>query len=95
MIDGKITEFVDQLYYGQELVFLYKGKKFFVQGWWNDDRTMATMVLEEVSEEPLTGYLWEHQSDKMSKCAEAFLLSPIWDGKDFQQIEGEVTWGDW
>ena len=45
MIDGKITEFIDQLCYGQELVFVYKGKKYFVQGWWNDDRTLATMVL--------------------------------------------------
>ena len=43
MIDGKITEFVDQLYYGQELVFLYKGKKLYTT------RGMPLLMLKEVT----------------------------------------------
>lgn len=95
MTGGTITEFVDQLYYGQEVVFIYKGNKYFIQGWWSEARDSATMVLEEVLDGPFKGYLWEYHSDKMSVCAEAFLKAPIWEGKDFLQIESDVIWSDW
>lgn len=95
MIDGNITEFIDQLYYGQEIVFIYKGKKYFIQGWWSEDKSETTMVLTEVNEKPFEGYIWEYHSDKMSDCAEAFLNAPIWDEKNFIQIQEDVTWGDW
>lgn len=95
MINGNITEFIDQLYYGQELVFSYNNKKYFIQGWWSDDKTEATMVLTDESAEEFSGYLWEFHDTKMSVCAEAFLAAPIWDTKDFLQIEKDVTWTDW
>lgn len=95
MIDGNITEFIDQLYYGQELVFLYKNKKYFIQGWWSEDKTEATMVLTDESADDFVGYLWESHDVKMSVCAEAFLVAPIWDEKSFLQIEKDVTWSDW
>ncbi len=95
MIDGNITEFIDQLYYGQEIVFLYKEKKYFIQGWYDQDKKTATMVLEDVNEQQFNGYLWECHADKMDQCANAFLSAPIWDGKDFLQIESDVTWSDW
>ena len=74
MIDGDITRFIDQLYYGQEIVFLYKGKKYFIQGWYDQDKKTATMVLEDVNEQQFTGYLWECHADKMDQCANAFLF---------------------
>ena len=95
MIDGNITEFINQLYYGQESVFIFRGKKFFVQGWWSDDKSETTMVLTAVNEKPFEGYLWEYHADKMASCAEAFLNAPLWDGKDFMQIQEEIIWGDW
>jgi hypothetical protein len=95
MINGKVSDFVDQLYYGQELVFLYGGKKYFIQGWWSEDRTIATLVLEEMNTQPFTGYLWEYQAEEMSKCADAFLSVSLWNGKTFLQIENDVTWIDW
>ena len=94
MINGKVSDFVDQLYYGQELVFLYQGKKYFIQGWWSDDRTIATLVLEEMNNQPFIGYLWEYHADEMNKCVNAFLAVPLWDGKTFLQIENDVTWAD-
>ncbi len=95
MINGKLTEFIEQLYCGQELVFMYHNRKFFVQGWTELDNKTSTMVIEEIKECPFNGYFWEHESSKMSECAEAFLNSPIWEGKNFLQIENEVTWTDW
>ena len=95
MIDGNITEFIDQLYYGQEIVFSYKGRKYFIQGWWNDDKSETTMVLDDVTEEHEGDYIWEYHASKMSECAKAFLAAPIWDGRDFLQIEKDVLWTDW
>jgi len=94
MIDGKLTDFIDSLYYGQEMVFMYQDVKYFIQGWWNDDTTIATLVLDIVNTEPFSGYLWEHHDKSMIKCAESFLAAPIWEGKDFIQIEADVTWVD-
>ena len=90
-----VTEFIDQLYYGQEIVFIYQGRKYFIQGWWSDDRTEATMVLTEENDMPFTGYLWEYHSEKMSECAEAFLSAKIWEGNSFLQIQNDVIWSDW
>lgn len=95
MKNGKISEFIDQLYYGQELVFLYNEKKYFIQGWWSEDKNTTTLVLEDVSDGASEGYLWKYSADSMRKCAEAFLSAPIWNGKDFLQIEANVTWSDW
>ena len=95
MINGNITDFIDQLNYGQEIVFLYKDRKYFIQGWWNDDKTETTLVLTEENDEPFTKYLWECHAIKMSDCADAFLNAEIWDRKCFLQIQDEVTWTDW
>lgn len=95
MINGNITEFIDQLYYGQEIVFVYNEYRYFIQGWWSDNKKEASMVLTDMESDPSSGYLWEYHSDSMKECAEAFLISPIWDGKDFLQIQESVIWSDW
>ncbi|MBQ3822427.1 MAG: hypothetical protein II807_05205, partial [Thermoguttaceae bacterium] len=79
MKNGDIKEFLDLLYLGQELVFVFHGQKFFIQGWWKDDK--ARMVLDNVSIEPFSGYVWEYDSKTMKECADAFLAAPIWEGK--------------
>ena len=95
MIDGNITEFIDQLYYGQEIVFFYQNRKYFIQGWWNDDKSEATMVLDDVTEPHMGNYVWECHKQNMIECAEAFLYAPIWNGQDFLQIEKHIIWTDW
>lgn len=45
MIDGDLNEFVDQIHYGQEIVLIYEGKKYFIEGWWNNEISETTMVL--------------------------------------------------
>ena len=93
MKNGDIKEFLDLLYLGQELLFIFRGQKFFIQGWWKDDK--ARMVLDNVSIEPFSGYVWEYDSKTMKECADAFLAAPIWDGKEFLQVESEVEWTEW
>lgn len=92
MIHGTLTDFIDQLYYGQELWFLYKGEKYFLQGWTEDENN--TMVLSLVDGKPFTGYIWEDCETSMIACGEHFLKAPIWSGRTFLEIENDVEWVD-
>ncbi len=94
MIDGNLTEFIDQLYYGYEIVYLYQNKRYFIQGWWNEEGK-AIMVLDDVTELKKKNYLWKHSADNMRECAESFLTAPIWEGKNFLEIQEDVIWSDW
>ena len=93
MKNGDISEFIDQLYYGGELVFEYESKKHFLQGWTKCNT--CKMVLDIVSGAPFHSYLWEYEAETMKECAEAFLAAPLWNGKDFQQVQEDVIWSDW
>ena len=44
MIDGRLSEFLDLLYMGEELVFEYHNVKYFLQGWSSEGQ--ARMVLD-------------------------------------------------
>lgn len=92
MINGDYKEFIDKLYYGEELLFEYKGVEFFIQGWIEDNK--ARMVLDKYSNNPFNGYYWECTSDTVRKCADVFLNTELWDGKTFQDIQNEVIWKD-
>lgn len=90
MINGEITEFVDKLYYGEELLFEYDGKEYFLQGWKNPSD--ATMVLDIQDDKPFEDYLWKSIRPSIRECAEEFLNSKLWGGKTFMEIQREVTW---
>lgn len=93
MKNGCITEFIDKLYYGEELVFTHKGVKYFLQGWTAEEA--ATMVLDIAETSLFSGYIWKHEAPTIRACAEEFLKAQIWDGRDFLQIESDVEWADW
>ena len=90
MINGNITEFLDKVYYGEELFFEYQGIDYFLQGWNKDGE--AVMVLDILNQAPFKEYMWECSKASMKECAEEFLNFHIWDGKNFMQIQRDVTW---
>ena len=90
MINGDYKEFLDKLYYGEELLFEFDGVNYFVQGWTEDNE--AKMVLDVYSDNIFNSYLWECKKDTMRECANEFLNAELWDGKCFQTIQNEVTW---
>lgn len=93
MKNGDVNDFLNQLYYGGELVFEYAGIRYFIQGWTTSDRNF--MALDYVSNEKFKKYIWTHEAATMKECADAFLSAPIWNGNNFSQIQEEVTWSDW
>lgn len=92
MKNGNLTEFMDKLYYGEELEFEYQGKQYFLQGWSENSR--CRMTLDAIDHQPFEKYIWEYDHESMRNCAEAFIQAPIWEGKSFFQIESDVTWID-
>ena len=53
------------------------------------------MVLTVIDDSDFNDYLWECHQDHMSKCADSFLSEPLWNGKNFNQIQEDVLWTDW
>ena len=58
MKNGNLTEFVDKLYYGEELEFEYLGKRYFLQGWSEDNS--SRMTLDAIDQGPFEKYVWEY-----------------------------------
>lgn len=99
MINGDLNEFVDIANSGGELFFLYKEKKYFLQGWFKDNQHI--MVLDCLDDEITENYeidqyiyLWETKEKLMSLCAEKFLEAKLWNGRNFWQAEHEIEWFD-
>lgn len=92
MKNGDLSEFLDKLYLGEELLFEYQGLNFFLQGW--SDQSKATMVLDCQATVPFENYIWKCVKTTMRECAEEFLQAPIWSGKSFLQIQRDVFWQD-
>ncbi|MCL2046044.1 MAG: hypothetical protein FWG88_06625 [Oscillospiraceae bacterium] len=94
MINGNVNEFLDTLSTGQELVFAYKNRKLFLQGWYENGKHFMVLDQWESSIIPFEGYIWEVSADSMYECAEAFLDAPIFDGKKFWEVERQIEWLD-
>ena len=92
MINGNVNEFIDGLYYGDERIFLYKGRKFFIQGLTYDN---SNHLLLDRWDPPADDYIWKAKSPRGQYAVDDFLSAPIWDGKTFWQAEQEMEWVDW
>lgn len=56
MINGNIDEFMEKLWGGEEVIYVYNGKKYFSQGYINDD---GKYRFELQQWEPESKILWE------------------------------------
>lgn len=91
MINGNIDEFVDKLWGGEELVFTYNGKKYFSQGYVNDD---GKYYFELQLWEPQPSILWSVIGLSNQESMERFLKEPLFEGKSFWDVEKDIEWID-
>lgn len=93
MIGGSPYEFADRIYTCQDTVYLYKGIKYWFQGYMIGDKAVHMEVTQyQPSSEK---YIWEYDGKTIEECQEAFLHAPIFDGKTFWEAEQEITWVDY
>ena len=89
MKNGNVNEFVDHIYYGDELWFLYKDTKYFLEGLCiNGESKLYLFEMKENGAE----YSWPVSGHRYP--AESFLNAKLFDGKSFWEIEKEVEWVD-
>lgn len=86
-----MTEFVDRIHYGDELIFLYKGQKFFLQGFLEEG--VYTTYLDRW-EPPADDYIWVGKGDSKNFPVNDFLKAKIWDGRNFWEAEKQMEWID-
>lgn len=89
MIHGDVHEFVDYVYHGGELWFTYDGKKYFLEGWYENGR--LDLWLYELCDDGVT-YHWPGTNTRYP--AEDFLNARIWNGKSFWEVEQDMEWLD-
>lgn len=89
MKNGNVYDFVDHLYFGDELWFFYHGRKYFLEGWMQGKR--FDLHLYEMAEHGKK-YIW--MGDESGYPVDQFLQATIWDGKNFWHAEKDMEWVD-
>ena len=93
MINGNANEFLDCVYDLHELIHVYHGKKYFLQGY--GGLKNAPYTIEVQLWEPEVKTIWSYTSPDRLKCREMYLKAPIYDGKTFWEVEHEIEWVDY
>lgn len=91
MINGDAKEFIEGLYYGDERFFLYKGKKYFVQGYYINKKPMLEVYIFEPSD---SDFEWRAFSKDNNYPIAEFENARIFDGKTFWEAEKDIEWVD-
>lgn len=91
MINGDYTEFINHIHYGDELWFVYKNEKYFLEGLRKDGILM--LFLFKMGTEG-TQNDWIGKGTKENYPVDEFLEAKIFDGKSFREIQNDVEWVD-
>ena len=91
MINGDPKEFIDGLYYGDERFFRYDGCKYFIQGYYMDEKPMLELYVLEPSS---NNFEWRAVSNNKSYPVLEFENTAIFNGKTFWQVERDIEWVD-
>ena len=104
MINGDLKSFFEYMSSGCCVIFLYRGNKYFTEGWideaenaqflclrgWELDPKNAATLIPEMNDD----YFWMHWADTMEGNVEAFKTAPIFHGKTVMEVEDEIEWVD-
>ena len=89
MKDRSPQEFIDDLTYGMEQTFSFRGRTYFIEGTTEPGGTWYAHM--DRWEPEAEDFVWEHRAPTMAGCVEAFVHAPLLDGLTFWQAEGEMT----
>lgn len=91
MINGDAREFIDGLHYGDERFFIYNGRKYFIQGFFENKKPMLVVYIFEPSD---NDFEWRAFSEDNHYPVTKFESAKIFDGKSFWDVEKEIEWID-
>ena len=87
----KWSDIYEAIFYGDEILIDYRGKKYFIQGWYQNDLFHLEMW-EYYKENPPT--LFEADKQTRQECADLFLSAKLFDGKTIKDVLDDVEWVD-
>lgn len=91
MINGDPREFVDGLYYGDERFFIYKGCKYFIQGFFEKEKPILEVYILDPAN---SDFRWQVVSEGKDYPVTEFEEAKIFDGKSFWEVENDIEWVD-
>ena len=93
MIGMNFTEFMDKVYYGDEIEFIFRGTTYFIQGFPKDGKYQLVVDYWNKIDgtEPQHDYLYNIICDTPYERMIKFNEAKIFDGKTINEIESEIT----
>ncbi len=91
MINGNIDEFIDKLRFGEELIFIYNGRKYFSQGYCLDNGQYRFELQQWEHEGKM---FWHVEGLDRQESFDAFMAQQFFDRKTFMEVEQEIEWVD-
>ena len=92
MRDGNANEFIETLYGGCDITFVFMGVKYMIQGWWEDGQYVLS--LDQLYPKTDNIGIWKYVAKTAKECVEAFEKALIFNGKSFWRVENEIQWVD-
>ncbi len=95
MINGKVSEFVEELSY-QDHYANYKGQKYFFNGCQCQCDTNGKIIAATLEIYNLTTHqtVFTTTQEGIEQCIDTFENAKIFDGKTFWDVEKEMEWVD-
>lgn len=90
MINGNVQDFMSKLMYGEEMWIVYNDKKYFIQGYVEEEIYYLEISLEYNEDD----FYVQFSSEKPNICVEKFISAELFEGKKFWDVEKEIEWVD-
>lgn len=75
MIGGNPNDFLDRIYSCQDTIYIYKGIKYWFQGYMPDSNTVH---MEVIQYQPANNKeIWSHDAATIEQCKQAFIDAPL------------------
>lgn len=84
----KLSLFIDSLYANPEMEFEYRGKKYLVSGYRNDNNEY---ILQVDTIEASSKQIFLFKDTNTSICVEAFEKAKLFDGRTIYEAHDEIT----
>lgn len=90
MIGGNPNDSLDRIYSCQDTIYIYKGIKYWFQGYMPDPNTVH---MEIIQYQPANNQeIWSYDAITIEQCVQAFIDAPLFHGKTFWDAEGSVKY---
>ena len=93
MINGNIEDFLDMIYYGEDVYLIYKGNRLFIDGW-KDDGKYTLRMIDFGSKNKKSTFNFEITNIDKNEVIKDFLNKKIWDGKTFYEEVENIEWSE-